>query len=139
MPASRPGGAVDLSVTPCRNVNAHKRSADATGNRAMSIRRELLRHARADERLLFNAGFSSEPEHKSGIRIAVRVGRPRDARWALSWARTPLRPYSRATAVPLPHPARQNHIKTIKKLDNAHDDLANLRSYLYRGPLTRRT
>src|ERR1700677_1943966 len=52
----------------------------------------------------------------------------------------PLGPHSPPATSPGPRAsATSNHIKMIEKLDNAHHDLANIRSCLYRGPMTRRT
>src|SRR5580692_6872815 len=67
-------------------VNAHKRSGDATGNRAMSIRHKLIPYARADERLLFTRALARSRNINPGSGLLSgsggRVARARAATWA---------------------------------------------------------
>jgi hypothetical protein len=165
MSPSQPSGAVDLSVAPGRNVNAHRRSADATGNRAMPIRRKFT-HMHVQMNVCFSCGLLARSRNinpgsvlPSGLdgRAALEQGRPRgrsgeaDDEPRPTTAPLPYRARPRTTtdrspsAVPGPptnHDRPQslcrtpppNHIKTIKKLDNRHADLANMRSCLYRCP-----
>src|ERR1700722_1505211 len=83
----------------------------------------------------FSYGFSSEPEHKSGTRTSVPARCPGGA----SRAWRACRRRGRRRRDPSAVPGRSHQIKTTEKLDNRNDPLANMRSCLYRYPMTRRT
>lgn len=125
MSPSLPSGAVDLSIAAGRNVNAHKRSADATGNRAMSIRYEFT-HMHVQMNVCFSYGLlarsrninpgSGLPSGSDG-RVALeqqrRRGRSGEAADEPRPTTAPLpyraRPEPRPTAVPLPYPTAETY------------------------------
>lgn len=102
------GGAVDLSVAAGRNVNAHKRSTDATGNRAMSIRRKFT-HMHVQMNVCFSYGLLARSRNinpgsvlPAGLdgRVALEQGRRRGRSGEAA-------DEPRPTTALLPHPAAE--------------------------------